>query len=178
MNRVLVLLLVAAFTTAGAEVFRHVAPDGTVTFSDTPSPEAERVEVRPAQAVSVPPVSGRAPPIPRPGGNAEVGGKPAPAYTHFAIVEPANGASVRANDGSVTVSLSLQPPLAPGHTIELLVDGEDGGKLHSGTGLVFRLSDLSRGAHTVVARVRNAKGDLVGDTGTVSFHVLRVAVGG
>jgi hypothetical protein len=178
MKQFLALILLAACVSAGAEVFRHVGPDGTVTFSDTPSPDAERVNVAPAQTVSVPPVSPRAARVRRPGGNDGDGSGSAPAYSRFAITAPSDGQSVRANDGSVTVSLLLEPALAPGHTIELILDGEDGGQVYSGSRLTFNLSNLSRGEHRLLARVKNAKGEQFGETGAVSFYVLRVARGG
>ena len=174
MKRVFALLLAVACATAGAEVFRHVGPDGEVSFSDTPAPGAEQVKMAPLQTISPPP------PLPR-GlviNSSPVGTKSAPSYARFAIVEPANGQSVRANDGNVKVGLSLQPALVPGHSIELIVDGEDGGKTLSGASLNFNLSDLPRGLHTLVARVKNGRGEKLVEAGPVSFHVLRVAVGG
>jgi hypothetical protein len=72
----------------------------------------------------------------------------------------------------------LEPALAPGHTIELILDGEDGGQLYSDSKLTFNLSNLSRGEHRLLARVKNAKGEQFGETGAVSFYVLRVARGG
>ena len=178
MNRVLILFLLAACTTVGAEVFRHVGPDGTVTFSDTPASGAERVNVAPAQTVNVRPVPQPAAGTQWPGGDAGENPGSAPSYDRFAIVEPSNGQSVRANDGSVTISLALEPALAPGHTIELVLDGEDGGKVYSGTALTFMLSGLSRGEHTASARVKNGSGDRIVEAGTISFYILRVARGG
>ena len=176
MKRLIAIFVLAACATAGAEVFRQVGPDGEVSFSDTPAPGAERVNVDPAQTVSLPPVPQRAVGTDQSNGNAKAEKKPA--LARFAIVEPTNGESIRANNGKVTVSLSLQPALMPGYTIDLVVSGGDGEKVYSGATLNFELSDLPRGEHNVVARLKNGRGEQVVEAGPVTFYVLRVALGG
>ena len=174
MKRVLGIILLLVCSTAGAEVFKQVNPDGSVSFSDTPSPGAERVQLAPAQSVSLPPapvtVTGSvAPAAPK---NMSV------SYHRLAIVEPTEGQGVRANNDNVSIALELQPALAPGHTIELAVSGEGGEKILTGTSLRFQLNQLSRGRHTVKAWVRNGRGEKVKESPGVSFYVLRVAAGG
>lgn len=174
MKRFIAIFLLAACATAGAEVFRQVGPDGEVSFSDTPAPGAERVNVDPAQTVTLPPVPQRGAGMGKSNGKANKKQVPA----KFAIVEPTNGQSIRANDGKVTVSLSLQPALMPGYTIDLVVSGGGGENVYSGVTLNFHLSDLSRGEHTLVARLKNGRGEQVVEAGPVTFYVLRVAAGG
>jgi len=176
MKRVIAIFLLAACATAGAEVFRQVGPDGEVSFSDTPAPGAERVNVDPAQSVTLPPVPKRAAGIGQSNGKSEADKKQVPA--RFAILEPTNGESIRANNGKVTVSLSLQPALMPGYTIDLVVSGGGRENVYSGATLNFNLSDLSRGEHTLLARLKNGRGDQVVEAGPVTFYVLRVAAGG
>ncbi|MBT8428525.1 MAG: DUF4124 domain-containing protein, partial [Gammaproteobacteria bacterium] len=157
MQRFVAIFLLVASATASADVFRRVGPDGEVYFSDTPSPGSERVNLAPAQAVTL--SNARRQP-------AETGQLTADAakdesthqYAQFEIVKPSYGQGVRANDGSVTVYLSLQPALKAGDIIELSVDGEDGAMIRSGGTLNFNLSNMSRGRHTVGARVKNARG--------------------
>lgn len=178
MKRLLSLSLLVLCASVNAEVFRQVGPDGSVTFSDTSTPGAERVRVAPAQTVTLPAAPPRATATEQSGGSTETTAEPVPAYESFTILEPSNDQGVRANDGNVTVSLSLRPGLAPGHKIELVLDGQDGGTVYSGSSLTFNLTNLSRGTHTVSARVKDARGEQLIETGTVSFHVLRAARGG
>ena len=56
MHRFLVLLLVFVCATANSQIFRRIGPDGQVYFSDQPGPDAERVDVTPAQTISLPSV--------------------------------------------------------------------------------------------------------------------------
>jgi hypothetical protein len=178
MQRILMVLLVASCATASAEVFRRTGPDGEVYFSDRPAPDAQRVDLNPAQAVQL-----RTPPrtaeSDASGQNEAANQKPAAvSYAELTIVKPSYDQGVRANGGSVTVYLSLQPALQPGHAIMLKVDGEDGERIHSGETLNFNLSNMSRGRHTVAAKVVNQNGEELIRTGPVGFYVLRAALGG
>jgi hypothetical protein len=159
-----------AWATASAQVYKRIGPDGKVYFSDQPGSDAEQIEVSPAQAISLPPV-------PQQTGAAQQKHDVSAAYSAFRVLSPTSDQGVRANDGNVTVSLSLQPKLMPGHTVLLNVDGEDGEQIKTGGGLSIELTNLSRGLHTVEAMVIDAQGKTLIQTGPVSFNVLRVAVG-
>jgi hypothetical protein len=176
MQRKFLFLLIVFCTTAGAEVYKRMGPDGQIYFSDRPGSDATRIEVTPAQAVGRSPrpdASDRqALPDPAPSRDA------APVYTEFTIISPENQEAVRANDGNVRVRMSLQPDLVPGHTIALTVDGEDGQHETIVQGTHLELLNLSRGRHTVEASVLDDKGEMLIHTGPISFQVLRVAAGG
>jgi hypothetical protein len=172
MQRLLVLLLVFACATANSQVFRRIGPDGQVYFSDQPGPGAERVDVTPAQTISLPPV-----PEQTETAAAATQGDATVAYAGFSITSPTSDQGVRANDGNVTVHLSLQPALQPSHSIVLNVDGEDGESTNSSSGLMIELNNLSRGKHTVMATVVDEDGKVLIKTEPVTFQVLRVAGG-
>ena len=157
--------------TASAQVYKRTGPDGQVYFSDQPGPDAAQIEVKPAQTISMPPV-------PKQTATARQQEDASSAYTELTIVSPSSDQAIRANDGNITVNLSLQPGLMPGHAVVLNVDGEDGEQINSGASLSIDLSNLSRGRHTVEAAVVDAKGNVLKQSAPVSFNVLRVAVGG
>lgn len=172
MERLVALLLVLACGTASAEIFRRIGPDGEVYFSDRAGPDAVRMEVGPAQTLSMPTAR------PETAAPAADDGQQTPgsSYAQFNIVKPSHDQGVRANDGSVTVYLAIQPPLKAGHMIVLNVDGEDGEKIHSGDTLNFNLSNMSRGRHSVAAKVVDEQGNGLIETGPVGFYVLRTAL--
>ena len=172
MQRLLVLLLVFVCATANSQIFRRIGPDGQVYFSDQPGPDAEQVDVTPAQTISLPPV-----PEQTETAAAETLGDATVAYTGFSITSPTSDQGVRANDGNVTVHLSLKPALQSGHSIILNVDGEDGESTNSSNGLMIELNNLSRGQHTVMATVVDEDGNALIKTSPVSFQVLRVTGG-
>ena len=98
-------------------------------------------------------------------------------YKDFSITSPTSDQGVRANDGNVTVQLSLQPALQSGHTIVLSVGGEGSESTVNSSGLTVGLKNLSRGLHTVSATVVDKDGNNLIKTEPVSFHVLRVGGG-
>jgi hypothetical protein len=175
MKRIFLLFLIFACATASAEVFRRVGPDGEVYFSDQPGPDAERIEVAPAQSVSMPPselTETTAQPDNEAAGQQE---EEAAAYSLFSIISPASEEAVRANEGNVTIHLMLQPELAPAHAIELKVDGEDGKDVNTVDDTTIELVNMSRGRHTVEATVVDDKGNELIQASPVSFDVLRVS---
>ncbi len=173
MQRLIVFLLVFVCASANSEIFRRIGPDGQVYFSDQPGPDAERVELPPSLSISLPPVTEET--------AGDVNADPqqdAPAfYTGFSITSPANDRGVRANDGAVTIQLSVQPELKPGHLIVLNVDGEDGETTRSSIDMTVEVTGLSRGQHTVIAKVVDDKGSELIQSDPVTFFVLRIAGG-
>lgn len=170
MQRAVFFLLVFVSATASAQVFQRTGPDGKVYFSDQPGPDAVQVDVPPAQTISLPAVPESTDPAQQ---TSDV-----TSYTEFTIVSPTSEQEIRANDGNVSVRFSLQPALMPGHTIALVIDGEDGNKIKAGDGMTVELNNLSRGRHTVEATVVDDAGKPLIQAGPVSFNVLRVAAGG
>jgi len=171
MQRLLVLFLVFICATANAQIYKRTGPDGQVYFSDQPGPDAERIDLAPAQTINLPSVPEQA------GGVTSEQQEAAVVYTEFFVASPSAEQGVRANDGNVTVHLSLHPALQPGHAIVLNVDGEDGEASNSGSVLMVELNNLSRGQHTVMATVVDGEGNQLIQTDPVSFFVLRAAGG-
>ena len=141
MQRFLILLLVFVCATANSEIFRRIGPDGQVYFSDQPGPDAERVEITPAQAISLPPVPEQTESV-EPAGDAAMDQQQEATvlYTGFSITSPIDQRGIRANDGNITVQLSVQPELKSDHMIVLTVDGEDGEATYSSIDMTDRKS--------------------------------------
>jgi hypothetical protein len=153
------------------QLYRHVGPNGEVYFTDQPSPDSVPVEISPINVTPALSPSRITPP--------ETEKPEALAfYKYFNILSPTEDQGVRANDGNVIINFSLQPALKPGHTIKLKIDGEDGELVQSGESLTVNLFNVSRGLHAVQAFVLDGNENMLMHAGPVSFHVLRVAVGG
>lgn len=176
MKRIFLLFLIFACATANAQVFRRVGPDGEVYFSDQPGPDAEKIQVSPAQSIRMPtsePTETTAQPDSADAGQQE---EETVAYALFSIVSPASEEAVRVNNGNVTIHMMLQPGLVPGHTIKLKVDGEDGKDMNAVDGMSIELMNMSRGRHTVEAMVVDDKGKALIQTEPVSFNVQRISL--
>lgn len=168
MRNLLLVTLVLVSAAVSAQVYKQVGPDGKIYFSDQPAPGAERIEVAPAQSVHLPPVR---PQSGSTGMPRDAGG----VYSKFTIASPGSGEGVRANDGNVQVRLLIEPALKPGHAITVSIDGVD---TSAGSSTALQLTGLSRGSHTLKARVMDNKGKVLMQAGPVDFFVLRVAAGG
>ena len=159
-----------------AEVYRWVAPDGTVHYSDEPREEgAERVELPPLSTVE--PRTGRVelrPSAPRLAQAEE--GDESPGYRSFTFANPSPDEAIRANNGRIQVVMKLEPMLHAGHRIRVSMDGEP---LKEGTtALSFPVPNVARGTHTLSAEVLDNRGETQVTAPAVTFHVLRVALGG
>lgn len=164
----------ASASFAHAEIYKKVMPDGSVLFTDEPSEGAQTLNIEPVPTISVP--SAKAKPAAvspaKPGKTADETKAPA-LFSTFAITQPTHDSAVRANNGSVTVRIEIEPPLDPskGQTITLILDGKPTGSPSSQT--FFTLEGIERGSHTVGAEVRDARGSVIATANPVLFHLLR-----
>ena len=144
MKRFAVLVLVVVWATADAEVYKRVGPDGAVSFSDRPGPDAEQIDVPPAQTVSPPPASERPAVSGEPRGEGtDSRGAGAVVYTRFDVVSPVDGEAVRANDGNVTEKYQLSiPGSEPNGTWSSVTAGAPGAE-------EYRISGIFKNAQPV-----------------------------
>lgn len=159
-------LLLACALPASAEIYRSTDAQGNPVFSDRPLPGASRVELPADNRMDSPQTTA----VPAPG-SAEPEG--VPAYQQLRISQPAPDANLRSNDGSLSVSLSSQPALQPGHRYRLLLDGQAQG---SSTSPQFRLHNLDRGSHSLAAEIVDADGRVLARSPSQSVHLQRHSV--
>jgi hypothetical protein len=176
-------LSVVAPLVALGTVYKSVAPDGGVTYSDQPQAGAEEVDLPPdlPPRVEIPVTPAttpdtNAPQIAAPVPPEQAGEKPPfTGYTAFAIVSPENDATLRENNGGVEIQLAMEPALnlEAGHKITALLDGKS--VVEGQTGLKILLPNIDRGTHTVEAQVSDASGALLATTNPVTFHLKRIS---
>jgi hypothetical protein len=128
--------------------------NGVVHFSDTPGPGAKRVDL----VVTGPPSGGATQqPAATPSAGAQPPAAPATTYTLLEIWQPENGASFFDANATVNVRIRTEPAVAEGDSLQLYLDGKriDG----AGSGLDYTLENLDRGAHSITATIRDARGN-------------------
>ncbi len=166
----LLLLISLSFSSPAAKVYKKVNPDGSVEYSDVPQDEAaEPIKLKPIQSITLPPLP-------------KTSAAPAPApkpfrYESIRIVSPKDDEGIRSNNGDFTARGELKPGLQSEqeHHIQWLLDG----KVVSGAdSLTLNLKNLDRGTHQLQLRVVNFDGKVEIETPSISFHILRVALGG
>ena len=155
-----------ALTSASAEIYKWVMPDGSIHYSDRPQEQgATKVELPQLQTYTAPnvsPVKNRSSSAP----NVFAG------YQDFKVAKPADGETIRDNGGSVSVSLSLTPGLQRGHIVEIMMGGK---VLGSGRSTSLTLTNVDRGSHRVDAVIKDNEGKEVARATGATFHLKRAA---
>ena len=183
-NPVLLLLFLLGITlsVAHAQVYRWVDASGRVVYGDDPPKKSG------AKAVELPtltiadgytpkvaaapdtPVAAQAAPESVPASDVPPETAEATAYSEFKITSPTPDETVRSNTGSVEMSAALTPSLKSGDGIVWYVDSKQAG---SGTTPTITLNDLTVGTHRVFAVLNDAAGNIIQNTETITFNVLR-----
>jgi hypothetical protein len=175
--RHLLIGLAATFTFSSlswaATVYKWTDSNGVVHYSDQPEPGAQRIET---QTVSdAPRTKGSAAPVT----TARAVRKPqdpdqarttALDYTDFGFDMPQPEQNY--NDGTVPVRVRLEPHLRNAHMLTLYLDG----KLVTGqrdNTTEFTLTDVPRGAHTLIANVTDADSNESKNSPGLTFYVQR-----
>lgn len=167
MRLMLACLLLVLALPASAQIYKYTDSKGNTVFTNQPpdGTPAESVELPKTNTVQM-----QAPTVPvEPETEAESG----PFYRTLALTGIPDEEALRANNGTFTVTVSLEPRLAPSHRLRLVLDGQPYGQASNVPRL--QLTNIDRGEHTLAVEV------LSGDTSiqqsdTVSFTVQRTSV--
>lgn len=164
--RSLVLLLILFITlsvTAQGKIYKIVNKDGTVSFSDLPTPGAEEVALN-SSSTTMQFVPVQAQPVP-------IQTRPSPSF-QLSILSPAADATIRDNNGNLKITAKIQPK-APGKYIL-----DFAGQQHSSDSGVFTLKGINRGAHTYSLAFVNNTGKVIAssDERTLYLHQASVLI--
>jgi hypothetical protein len=174
MRKWLILLSALWFAAAsGTPAWTWVDANGQVHFSDRPVPGARRVELSSAQSFGAPtrPAATPAPAAaPSPAGAAA----PTEAYRSVEILAPSEQETLWNIGTMLNVRVQLDPPLQPGHRIDLALDGQRR-NLNTGS-QELTLSDVFRGAHTLQVVVLDTAGVEVTRSPVRNFVVQQTSV--
>jgi hypothetical protein len=152
-----------------ADVYKWVDEDGVVHYSDQPVEGAERVEVSTGSQ------SSPGPALPPPQYDAADDGDEgaqAFSYTALSISSPEAEQTLWNIQGTLSVSLNLQPSLRRGDRIRVYLDGE----LQAADTLQFLLEDVWRGQHNLQAEVLDQSGALMIRSEPIRFFVQQTSV--
>jgi hypothetical protein len=158
--------------TSLAQIYKWTDSNGDVHFSDKPHPGAEQIQLPNSQTYSPPlkaevPVSTEPPP---PAANTD--NQP---YNSVVIIQPEDQATIRNNQGYLSVIVQLDPELRPGDKIQMILDGEPIGAPQATP--VFALRDINRGSHTVAVKILSSEGKELNSSNTVTVFMHQPQVG-
>ncbi|MBS0394121.1 MAG: DUF4124 domain-containing protein [Proteobacteria bacterium] len=162
-----VLLLGAGLAPGATTLYKWVDANGVTHYSDHPEPGSQKVRIAAAQTYQ----SGAQRTSGAPAAPA-ARAAPAQGYTRLEITAPADGAVLWNTGGHVDVGAALEPALADGHTLWIVVDGKP---QQASPGVPLTL-DIARGEHTLSASVTDAQGNELITSPTVSFVVKQTSI--
>jgi len=156
---------------AAAQIYKWVDEDGVVHYSDQPMEGAETIDL--PEANSMAPASVRRA-APAGGGTQDDGsddGRPF-SYQSLSIGTPAPEQTLWNIQGTLNVTLNLQPGLRPGDRVRIYFDGEP----QLVDAVQFELGEVWRGEHNLQAEVLDQTGKLMIRSEPVRFYVQQTSV--
>jgi hypothetical protein len=177
MNRLIPILLLLPLSVL-ADVYKWVDEMGTIHYSDEAgkNPDATRVPSsvyesplpsRPSPPLSSLPAMSQTTPLP---GDSEM---EATSYS-VTIVSPTRDATIRDNRGMVPVTVSTTPRPRKGLAYQVYLDGKPWYEPVASD--QFTLSNVDRGTHRIKVQLLDSAGNLLDESGGVTFHLHRASV--
>lgn len=174
MRQCLALLLLVFALPAAAQIYKYTDASGNTAYSNQPpnGTKAETVELPPLNSVETV-VPAAPPPLPATQ-NQNQNQQSAAAYHVLALKDLPQDEALRANNGSFTVGVAIEPRLQPGHLLQLIVDGAPYGQPTNIPRL--QVMELERGEHSFSVQVLENQRSIQ-QSETVNLTVQRVHVG-
>lgn len=165
MRLILSCALLALCLPATADIYKYTDAKGNTVFTNQPPDQvpSETVTLPPANTIQSLPSDELAPPARREQ-QAE-----AP-YQRLELVNLPTEEALRANNGTFSVMVELQPPLAGSHQLRLLLDGAPYGEPSQSTQLT--LVNVDRGEHSLAVEVLS-NGRSIQQSAPVPFSLQR-----
>ncbi|MEX6679018.1 DUF4124 domain-containing protein [Pseudomonas sp. W2Oct36] len=174
MRQCLALLLLVFALPAAAQIYKYTDASGNTAYSNQPpnGTKAETVELPPLNSVETV-VPAAPPPLPATQ-NQNQNQQTAATYQVLALKDLPQDEALRANNGSFTVGVAIEPRLQPGHLLQLIVDGTPYGQPTNIPRL--QVMELERGEHSFSVQVLENQRSIQ-QSETVNLTVQRVHVG-
>ena len=165
MRTLLTCLLLAISLPATAQIYSYTDANGNKVFTNQPPEgiDAQTIDLPPTNSVAAQPIS--AAPITPDSNNA------ANTYSVLQLTDIPDDEAMRANNGTFSVGVILQPALAAGHQLQLLLDGQPSGKPSNRPPL--QLNNVPRGDHQLAVQVLSGS-KVLQQSAVVNFTVQRV----
>lgn len=162
------LMFAVALSAGAAEIWRYKDADGQWHYSDSRTPGAERVIVTPQGR------SSGTPPAPTYSSAPIVLPQEIMNYARCVVTQPANDAVFQLSQ-PVPASINIEPPLQPGHVVEVLLNGA---VYPNWTPDMpgYSFNDLVRGSYALSVRIKDARGRVLCSGPASNFHVRQATL--
>lgn len=163
------LLLMLCGTLVAQNIYKVIDEDGNVIYTDQPpSNDAVPEDLPPLGKMD----AGRS--RPKQANSGSDGSNEAFDYPDFAITQPDPEENLWGTGGSVEVALDPGKPLALGHKLVLMLNGNE---VARGGAARIRIDEVVRGAHTLNAVIVDEGGNEVARAPSVVFHMKQASRG-
>ncbi|WP_027908692.1 DUF4124 domain-containing protein [Pseudomonas sp. URMO17WK12:I4] len=168
MRRTLTCLLLILALPVSAQIYKYTDANGNTVFTNQPpeGTKAESVELKPINTstpAAAPAIDSSEPRL------SELPQNP---YQILELRDLPNEEALRANNGTFSVGVTIEPRLGPGHTLRLLLDGKPYGQPSNVPRL--QLTEVDRGEHSIAVAVMQGE-RIVQQSETRTFTVQRVS---
>lgn len=169
MKKLMYLVFLIMVGTSYAAIYMDTNKDGSITYSDTPSKGAKRIQA--PSTNSVPPKN----PVNSSSDQEQSNVKPAESstYSKLDIIAPKDKETI-SNQPSIPVIMSVEPNLQAGDKIQLYLNGKPAGIPSSSVSQ--RLGLLNRGTHTINAQIISKENQVLKSSKTITIFVHRNSV--
>ena len=151
-----------------AQIYKYTDAAGNTAYSNQPPDGID------AQVVDLPPINNIERQPPNETAQPEARTRPGPSKRDYATLElsglPASG-TVRANDGTFTVNVLIEPRLQGQHLLRVLLDDQPYGQPSNVPSL--QLVNIDRGEHSLAVQVIDGE-TLIQQSPSITFTVQRV----
>lgn len=171
------LIALTAGVANAATVWKWVDADGVTHYSDRPVEGAEVIELSAAQSVALPTPQ----PATRPAVGTTRDRAPASrtqgatqAYARLDLASPAPQETLWNIEGTLAVSVAIEPELQPGHQFDVYLDGQR--QNLAATSPRFTVPEVWRGVHTLQAVIVDEAGNEILRSRSVTFTVQQTSL--
>jgi hypothetical protein len=160
-----VLLMLFVFPIMADTVYKTVKSDGSVIYSDVPSPESTLVTLGQVNGAVVPAL-------------VSLGAltkdkpliKPTPPDYKIVFLSPASGETIRNNAGEVMVRFQISPDYLG--KFELLFDNQ---VVNTKGRMQFKFENVLRGEHHLEVKLRGNSGKILASSGQQTFYLHKAS---
>lgn len=165
MRRILTCLLLLLALPASAQIYKYTDANGNTVFTNQPpdGQNAETVELPATNTVEAQPLT--TPP------STPAGVVSSASYSVLELTGIPSDQALRANNGTFSVGVQLEPRLAATHRLRLLLDGQPYGQPSNVPRL--QLINVDRGEHSLAVEILNGE-QSIQQSASVTFTVQRV----
>ncbi|ARU90170.1 DUF4124 domain-containing protein [Pseudomonas sp. M30-35] len=168
MRTLIACLLLAAALPASAQIYKYTDANGNTVFTNEP-PDGAKTEVIELPKTNT--VEMQTPKAPISDDSTEAPAEAQASYQVLELTGIPDEAALRANNGTFSVGVNIQPRLSPAHRLQLVLDGQPYGEPSNVPRL--QLNNIDRGEHSLAVQVISAT-NTVQQSETSFFTVQRV----